>query len=457
MNDRRAIFRADLVDRVFQRLVVRLHDLPNRHLVYLALALFLVTPARAEFTSADSITLQSIEYHVSTFGTKLDAIAGDAASTDSNTAYIANLIDPTLPGGIGELIQNIDGDMATLIGHVDGLESLITTSNSLLVTNNSILTAINLNTSELVTLNTQMETWLEDNRWYQFNMRQDIAELVETQMPELLGDADTINSTLASLLTQMTSLSSSTVDYTPVLNEIRNYSATINGDLAYLVNILDGSTALDSDSPLQKIIQHVDELEALIGTSNSLLTTNNSILTTIAGQSEYLDDIANYLDLLNPKVTTIQQDVAQMLVELQAIVQNTEPGDAGVNANGPVFALRAQVNPGNPVLPAVVAPGDPTLAWSDPGPDDFVGPAALEAPTYEWTEPTRTGQTSWGVNIPLASLGTYFGIPTSQTISLTTDLSWFGGTLRSALHGAIIAIATFFVAWWIFDEFKRTG
>lgn len=232
------------------------------------------------------------------------------------------------------------------------------------------------------------------------------------------------------------------------LEDINAQTAETNGNVIaikdnswnILLELQDIATDVSEiNSIVESLDQNTDELETLV---NIVATLDASIIST-------LNQIKFYS--LDPIVT----DVAAIEALLQTIADNTEFQTPSASD---VTAPPAPAEPGIAFVPAgLVGPNDVNAPVYLNQSIDIEDPDEPDLPTedaLEWDPPSVTGKQFFDVDVNLGPLTSVFG-GAAGTINLGTDLSWYGGAPRTAVHAGITAFVGVACGWLIFQEFKR--
>jgi hypothetical protein len=190
---------------------------------------------------------------------------------------------------------------------------------------------------------------------------------------------------------------------------------------------------------LDLVEQHLDDVEWYLGEILSVEQGTNT------HQYQTLLQLQNNASILN----LIEQ-------HLYALTQAEEPPDS--NPTNPSYTLPDwgqiyiydQWTPLQGLNAGDLALVDPEIEIEPPYDED-----GFEfSEQMEWTPPTRNGKTVFETQVDIGPLATVLGM-NGTTIDLSTDLDWYDGPIRSALHAAIIAFLAFVAGYMIFEEFRR--
>lgn len=287
--------------------------------------------------------------------------------------------------------------------------------------------------------------------------------LVLVTLPARSEWSTTTDRNIIAGIEQYTSLLVYIEDY---LFETEQHTQNTATNTAYIANLLDGSASGGTYTQLQTLIGHVDDLETLVGMIQEQTVKVTNINDKLnAWNTPILNMAATILAMKTD--TIILHQLPGLLGGIQASLDqlelNTETGSSGVTAAGPVFVTPGLPGAANTNAPTINGKAEPTTTFSQGQPETFEDPQALSVDPFEWEPPTRTGLQTFGVNVPLASLGAAMepnygiGPSTTEVLSFTTDFSWYSGDIRTAIFAGVTAFAVFFGAWMVFEEFRRTA
>jgi len=194
-----------------------------------------------------------------------------------------------------------------------------------------------------------------------------------------------------------------------------------------------------------EITVHIDEMETL-----TQLLVDNTLNVPGGGVSVGRSAVLSLQEL--QAMRPILQAISD---KLDTTNQNTDPGSGGGGAVAP-----GPPDPGvmpavaNPVLVPVQTRGPVDFYYNAPDIPDFEPGDDLVGGEFDFTAPTRSGLSNWTINVPTGQLGAVFGM-SGQDLTFSTDLAWYGGTLRTTIHGAILALCGLWGGLFIFEEFRR--
>lgn len=170
--------------------------------------------------------------------------------------------------GIEPLLSAISGSLLTIIGHVDGLEGLVTTTNSLLTT--------------------------------------------------IIGHVDGVEGTLTSILAAVDDLETCCASTNTLLTGISGYVDGLEGLLTTIIGHVDGIEALltTGNATLVSILGAVDGLEACCASTNSLLTTIAGYVDGLEGfvtATHYAEDSVHASGATGEFVLGVRNDAGAVL------------------------------------------------------------------------------------------------------------------------------------------------
>lgn len=230
-----------------------------------------------------------------------------------------------------------------------------------------------------------------------------------------------------------------------ILGDIRTSNQSQELTLTQIYDAMAGTQQVEVVN-FDEITVHIDEMEQL-----TQLLVDNTLNSPGGGHS------VGYSAVLTRAATQdIRWYVEQINRKMDQLTLNTDPG-SGVNTptvpGQPDLGLQPNVAQPN----FVPTPQRAGLDWYVPEEDvpEFEDPENLEVEPLEWTPPTRTGLQVFAVSIPTSQLSSATGLGGIPDLTFSADMSWYGGTVRTLVHAALLGLLGIGSGFFIFEEFRR--
>jgi hypothetical protein len=209
------------------------------------------------------------------------------------------------------------------------------------------------------------------------------------------------------------------------------------GDILARVLSIGSSVASLGTIVNNNIAQKLDQLVARADTANTTLDL-------MYGELAYIGDQAVQLD-------NVDTPISDLLAELTAVRYALEEGDSSGDPAGAVPAFD------QPALSAV--PDAPELADVGPPDDRYFSGDRDDIAPITWEEGGTGQRPSLDASIPLGGVATALGLQgfAGQTIELQTNFTFFEDHIRTPLRFGVWAMASWAMAYLVFEEFRRTA